>query len=574
MLIHLSVHDFTIIHRLDVEFGAGLTVVTGETGAGKSLFVDALGLALGGRAAGDMVRPGAPRTEVTAMFDTRGVPEIAPLLEAAGLGEDDDHELILRRRISADGRSRSWINGSPVPTRTLREFGACLVDLQGQHVHHALMRPAEQRRILDLAAGHPELVARTAERHREFAAVEAELEAARAASGGDRAEREQRADFLRFQCDELAALNARENEARELELELKRLANVLELRAAGEEIGTLLEEGEPAASALVQRALARFAELERLLPDTTAEAREYLETALVHIAEANRAARDLTGNLESDPERLAAIEHRLATLNDMARKHRVSPDELPAHLATLEIKLERLGAGEEHKRELERRREEALERYRAAALELRKSRMAARAPLADEVTRRMHELGIEGGEFAVAISEPRATPAASGLDDVTFEVRTNPGHPLTALARTASGGERSRISLGILGATHGGLPVMIFDEIDTGVGGRVAELVGRHLRRLAADRQVLCVTHLPQVASQGHGHFTVTKDSADDEMAGVRVQPIEGEERTREIARMLAGENVTERSLDHAREMLGAAAGEDGAPAQAAAAAS
>ena len=549
MLIHLAVRDFTIIHRLDVELGAGLTALTGETGAGKSILVDALGFALGGRAGADMVRPGAKRTEVAATFDTSDRPEFAELRREQGV--DDAAETVLRRRMSPDGRSRAWINDSPVTNRTLRELGARLVDLQGQHTHHALLRPAHQLRVLDAAAGHEVLLTRTGELYRKLGAIESELEAIRAVDNEDR---ERHIDFLRFQCEELDALGAGPGEATDLASELRRLAHAVEIRSGAQAIEDALAGGEHAADSAVHRALARLADIESRVPGATAGARELLETALVHVAEANAAVRALTRDIDTDPARLADVENRLAALHDAGRKHRVPPDELPDRRAALRAELDGLESGGARIVELEAARDRAREAYRDAARHLSESRAAAAGRLAPEVTLHMRELGFEGGAFSVDIGRAR-DERASGIDEVVFKIRANPGHPPAPLSRTASGGEQSRVSLGILVATRGGLPVMVFDEIDSGVGGRVAELVGSHLRRLSASCQVLCVTHLPQVASQAHAHLTVSK-GANGSMTSVGVRSVAGEERTREIARMLAGAQVTARSLAHAREML------------------
>ena len=558
VLIHLAVRDFTIIHRLDVELGAGLTVLTGETGAGKSILVDALGFALGGRASAEMVRPGAARAEVAATFETSGFPELVELRGELGIedeGEDEgEGETILRRRISPNGHSRCWINDSSVSTRTLRELGSRLVDLQGQHSHHALLRPAEQLRVLDAAAEHPDLVARTGDLYRRLDSIGSDLDAARAVDG---AERERRIDYLAYQCAELDTLAAKQGEAAELSAELRRLSHAVEIRNGAEEIERALASGEHAAGASVHRALARLAEIERRVPGSTDSARELLDTALVHVTEASSAVRALARDIDTDPARLASIEDRLAALHDAGRKHRVSPDELPGRLAALRAELEGLESGEARIRELEEAQAAARTAYRKAAEHLSESRAAAAHRLTGEVTLRMRELGFDGGEFSVAMNRARED-RVSGIDEVVFQIRVNPGHPPSPLARTASGGEQSRVSLGILVATRGGLPVMVFDEIDSGVGGRVAELVGRHLRHLAETCQVLCVTHLPQVASQAHGHLTVSK-GANGSMTSVRVRTISGEERTEEIARMLAGTSVTRRSRAHAREMLEAA---------------
>ena len=551
VLTHLAVRDFTIIHRLDVELGAGLTALTGETGAGKSILVDALGFALGGRASADMVRPGAERAEVVATFDASGRPELADLRDRLEVEDEDQGEWVLRRRISPDGRSRAWINDSSVSNRTLRELGSQLVDLQGQHSHHALLRSSHQLRVLDAAAGHADLVSRTAERHRRLAQLESEIDAARAL---DATERERRIDFLRFQCAELEALGAKPVEAGALAEELRRLSHAIEIRTGADAIEDALAGGEHAADAAVHRALQRLADIERRVPGLTKDARDLLETALVHVTEASTSVRSFARAIDTDPARLAALEDRLAALHEAGRKHRVRPDELPERLDALRAELEGLEAGEARLRERERERDEARAAYREAAERLSESRTRAAERLAGEVTRRIRELGLERGEFSVDIGRARGE-RTTGVDEVEFLVRVNPGHPPAPFARAASGGEQSRISLGILVATRGGLPVMVFDEIDSGVGGRVAELVGRHLRRLAEHCQVLCVTHLPQVASQAHDHLTVSK-GVNAAITSVRVRTVAGDARTEEIARMLAGASVTSRSIDHAREML------------------
>ena len=557
VLTHLAVRDFTIIHRLDVELGAGLTALTGETGAGKSILVDALGFALGGRASGAMVRPGAERAEVVATFDADRRPELADLrerleIDAADGNEDGDAvEWVLRRRIAPDGRSRAWINDSSVSNRTLRELGSQLVDLQGQHSHHALLRPAHQLRVLDVAAEHADLVSRTGDEYGRLAKIEEALETARSLDG---AERERRIDFLRFQSADLDALGAKPGESTELGAELRRLAHAIEIRSGAEAIEEALAGGEHAADSAMHRALGRLDDIERRVPGLTKDARELLETALVHVSEASAAVRALARGIDTDPARLAAIEDRLAALHDAGRKHRVAPDELPNRLDALRAELDGLESGEAKVRALEHEREAARAAYREAAERLSESRARTADRLAGEVTRRIRELGLEHGEFSVDIRRSRED-RSSGRDEVSFLVRANPGHPPVPFARSASGGEQSRISLGILVASRGGLPVMVFDEIDSGVGGRVAELVGRHLRRLAEHRQVLCVTHLPQVASQAQGHLTVSK-GVNGAMTSVRVRTVAGEARAEEIARMLAGASVTARSIAHAREML------------------
>ncbi len=554
MLSHLHIRDFAIVDRLDLEFEPGLTVLTGETGAGKSILVDALALALGGRAGANTLRPGAERTEVSALFELPPEDPAQAWLAAQELA-DDGGECLVRRTVSREGRSRAFVNGRPAPLQTLRDLGAMLVDIHGQHAHHALLKRDVQRQTLDAFGEHGDLLERLAGLHRRLRALDREA----ASLGGDPAARAAEQELLEFQVRELQELDLQPGELEALEEELSRLGNVDRLAAAAAAAhGAVAGDAGGAADDLVQqarRSLEALVDVDPRLGPVTA----LLENASIHLGEAAGELRRYREDLETDPGRLAQVEHRLDALHTLARKHRVEPAELPDLLARLQERLEGLAGGEARMAALQEERRAAAADYDAAALALRQRRRESGERLAAEVSANMHGLGMPNGAFQVAVQpldEDQTT--AHGRDQVEFLVTTNPGQPPAPLSRVASGGELSRISLAIqvIGTRDSGAPSVVFDEVDVGVGGGVAEMVGRQLRALAAERQVLCITHLPQVASQGMRHVQVSKE-AQGEGTVTRILPLEGEQRVEEVARMLGGIHITDQTLAHAREMLG-----------------
>ncbi|MFU8822548.1 MAG: DNA repair protein RecN, partial [Gammaproteobacteria bacterium] len=508
MLSGVSVRNFAIIDEVSLELGPGLTVLTGETGAGKSILVDALGLVLGDRADATAVRHGADRAEITASFDLGGLPEVAAWLTEQAL--DADGECVLRRVIGAEGRSRAWINGAPTTLQMLRDLGERLVDIHGQHEHQSLMRPAAQRQLLDARLPDPGLVRAVAEAWQDWrAAVDerARLEAA----GRDR---EQRLDLLRYQLRELEALAPVAGEAAELETEFSRLANAGKLAEGAGGALELIYEGETGAA---HDAVARAAELLNDLAELDAglaDAQRLLAEAEIQLAEAATGLRRYLGGLEMDPARLDAVQARLEGLKSLAYKHQVPADGLPARLAALADEIEELEQAETRLGRAADKVSAAEGAYRRAAAQLSVARATAAEQLSEQVTALMHQLGMPGGRFLAAVeSDPEGPCAPHGLDAVEFRVSANPGQPPAPVARIASGGELSRISLAIQVAAKSAqaIPVMVFDEVDSGVGGGVAEIVGRRLAELGARTQVLCVTHLPQVASQARHHLRVVK---------------------------------------------------------------
>lgn len=558
MLTHIHIRDFAIIDELSLELAPGMTVLTGETGAGKSILVDALGLVLGDRADPSVVRQGADRAEVSVQMDISGEAAAAHWLREQGM---DDQECLLRRVVGRDGRSRAWINGSPTTLQSLRTLGEMLVDIHGQHAHQSLMRREVQRRILDDYADHPQRVQAMAETYTHWHRLQRRLEGL----SGEQEAREARRELLRFQVEELDGLDPAPGEWQQLEEEHHRLAHT----------GRLLEVAETAYQALyaadgsVESTLGHTcSELEQLqgLDHRLDEPRQLLTSAQIQIREACDGLRRYADGLEADPARLQHVEGRMAAFQDLARKHRVEPEALPQVREDLAAELETLEGETGDLASLEQETAKALEACREAADALSQSRRTAAGTFSEAVTRAMQALGMEGGRFECAVEpaqEARLTP--QGMDQITFRISANPGQPLQPLARVASGGELSRISLAIQMIAARALPTatLIFDEVDTGIGGGVAEVVGRQLRTLGAHRQVLCVTHLPQVAAQGHHHLQVCKEKGRDHTE-TRIRPLEREQRVEELARMLGGLEITRQTLAHAREMMDRAVEGDG----------
>lgn len=556
MLSLIRVKNYAVIDEIEVEFGGGLNVMTGETGAGKSILVDALGLALGDRADATAVRQGAERAEISVSFD---VPQPHAALDwLAERGLDDEGACTLRRLIGADGRSRGYINGQPVNLQDLRALGALLVDIHGQHAHQSLLDAASQRALLDGHAGVAPLAAATAEAFAAWQALAGELEQRRASS----AQREAELELLRFQAAELAALDLADGEPERLRAERDRLAHTDRLLAGAAAALDVLAENDSASAysavVLARREIEKLAAIDAELRGPT----ETLANVEIELREVETALRHYRDRVEADPERLAWLDERLARIRTLARRHGVGDDELPRTLAALRERLASLEGGSESLEALEKRAEEARRRFFAAARRLSASRAEHAAVLAREVTKLLAELGMPHGEFHVALEpKPEERADATGLERIEFQVKLNPGLPFAPLAKAASGGELSRLSLAIEVARFGASPVtaFVFDEVDAGISGRVADIVGRKLKQLAKARQVLCVTHLPQVASHGDAHYRVTK-LTDGRASRTDVRLLSSKERVDELSRMLGGVEVTARTRAHAAEMIDRAA--------------
>jgi len=553
MLSHIHIRDFAIVERIELELGPGMSVLTGETGAGKSILIDALGLALGDRAESGAVRHGAERAEVSVSFQLEAHSPALHWLHEHEL--DEDGECQIRRTLTREGRSKAYINGRPATLQQLAALGELLVDIHGQHAHQSLTRREVQRELLDAYAGHPKLLEQVAELAGEWQALHDEYQSLSRAA----AERESRLDLLRYQVQELEALGLATDELDELDAEHRRLANAGELIAAcGRVMGLLGDDEESSAGILLGQA-AREMEGLRSLDPALAEAAELVDNALIQAEEALDGLRHYADRLELDPERLQFVEERIGAIHTLARKHRVEPAELPELQLRLAGELADLEHADERLEGLQARIGALHERYRKAADKLSKSRAKTAKALSKQVSQAMHELGMPGGRFEVELTPREAdTVAADGLERVGFAVSANPGQPPRPLGKVASGGELSRISLAIevILADSASIPSLIFDEVDSGIGGGVAEVVGRRLRALGERRQVLCVTHLPQVAAQGHRHLQVEKQT-DGKSTHTRIRALDPEPRIGEIARMLGGIEITEQTLAHAREMLG-----------------
>jgi DNA repair protein RecN (Recombination protein N) len=571
MLTHLQVRDFAIIDTVEVELGDGLTVLSGETGAGKSILVDALQWAVGGRAGAEVIRHDASRAEIAATFDLRAAdPPLRAWLAEQSIEADD--ELVVRRVITREGKSRAYLNGQQVPVQALREVGALLAEIHGQHEFQSLLKPAAQRRLLDDYAGTEALAAEVAALHRDRLAKAESL----AALEADARERDDRLDLLRHQAGELAALAVQPDELPALAAERNRLANTGRLADSARTALDLVYEAEGgSAQASAARALGLLRQSAPLDPKLAALVPS-LEEAVTGLAEVGRELTRYLDDLEADPIRQEQVEQRLAALEALARKHRVAPSELAAKAAELDVELSRL---EDIGQGLEQRRvavADAARKWRSGAERLSAARSRAAGELASAISARMQTLGMIGGRFEVDLQPVRGlTPGSvettpGGLEDIEFKVTANTGQPPRPLARVASGGELSRLSLAVqvtlalqprqppAGAADSGL-CRVFDEVDSGVGGAVAEIVGRELATLGRSTQVLCVTHLPQVAALADRHLRISK-LTDGRTTRTQVTPLGGAARVEEIARMLGGIDITDTAREHAAEMLAAGA--------------
>ncbi len=551
MLLRLIIRDFVIVDRLELEFGAGFGALTGETGAGKSILVDALSLALGERSDASVVRSGAERAEISAEFDL--VPDGA--LEAWLQANDYDTEAcLLRRVIDSAGRSRAYINGAAATLGQMREVADFLADIHGQNAHHSLLRSDAQRDLLDTHAGAQALARDVAAAHSAWRTAREARQAAEKDVEATVRERE----LLEWQVKELVALGFDAAEWQETEQEQRRLGNANALlEGASAALAALEEEGTGGAASLplLQHAGARLTELTGFDP-ALSEVAQLFETALIQLEESALALRRYQDRLELDPARLNELDSRIDAVTQMARKHRVTPEELPDLLQGLQTRLAELTlrADPAALEERERKTEAA---FRDVAQKLSALRAKTARVLSAAVTSGMQELAMAGGRFEVAL-EALAEGAAYGLENVEFRVSANAGQPLRPLAKVASGGELSRIGLAlqVIASQANPAGTLIFDEVDVGIGGRVAEIVGRMLRELGKSRQVLCVTHLPQVAAQADWQWSIAKQTRDGATTS-SVSVLDREARVGEIARMLGGEKITATTRRHAAEMLG-----------------
>ena len=550
MLRALAIRNFAIISDLELRLDTGFTVITGETGAGKSILVDALGLLLGDRAESTLVASDSKQAELSATFVLDGLTAARAWLEDQAMDEDD--ELIIRRVLSADGRSRAWINGRSATVGQLSELGAMLVEIHGQHEHQLLEKSDTQRRLLDQQLDG-DLLQPVVSAHKQWHDIRLALDGFEREAGDP-----EQLELLRYQCRELNELNLAKGEYDELEAEQERLARSDDIRlAAARAVAALDQDDAPSVRGLLQDTLAALDQV-RELHGELAEAATILEEARINVDEAFATIERIGENETGDPERLAEVNSRLERTLDLARKHRVNPQDLPELTASLSDRLDRLENQGDRREHLERELAEAEQTWRNHAEKLSQARIKAGQELASSAAECLARLGMEQARLEFYVnSDPDAPPSIRGLDRVSIEFSANPGQPTRPLARVASGGELSRIALALMIATghRQGPQTRIFDEIDAGVGGETAHAVGQFLRRAAGDGQALCVTHLAQVAACADHQIRVAKYSKDG-ATSTRIEPLDSGDRQKEIARML-GSAESRKSLEHAAEMLG-----------------
>lgn len=553
MLRALTIQDLAIVRHLDIEFLPGLTVLTGETGAGKSILIGALGLALGDRADSTMVRSGSEKASVTATVDISALSGLRQLFDENDIDYQD--ECILRRVVSADGRSRAYCNATPIAVQLLKKIGEHIVDIHAQHAQQSLLRKSTQTNLLDGFGKLEKALAEVAKAAKKWQAIRVEQKSL--LGGVDNVAA--RVDLLQYQLEELEQLEVDETSLEQLDVEHRRIANGAKMIESCEVALHAITERPHNARNLVseaQQAIQSISAYDDQLQSVLAA----LEQALINVDEAARELAYFQQTLEVDPIRLEQLERRMQAIQDLARKHQCKSEELPARTAAIAEELNLLNNREARINELEEGLKEAQANYNKAALALHKKRTKAAKALGEEVTTRIRELGIPHGQFAVNVTrESDRLPNPGGSDDVEFLVTANPDQDLKPIRKVASGGELSRISLAIQVATSRSseIPTLVFDEVDTGIGGPTAATVCRYLKTLASHRQILSITHLAQVASGGDQHLFVGKQVSKG-ITQTSLDTLDNNQRIEEIARMLGGESVTENSRAHARELLSA----------------
>lgn len=551
MLTQLTVSNYAIAERVELQFSKGMTALTGETGAGKSIVLDALGLTMGGRADAGAVRHGAKRADITASFDVSSIPEALQWLDQHEL--DDDKDCILRRVISKDGRSRAYINGQPCPLAHLKDLGGLLMDIHSQHQHQSLLRKETHRKLLDEFAGAEQLAAQTRDAWKAWNTTRQRLDERQ--QNADEAEA--RLQLLRYQVEELDRLALSEGEQADLEQEQEQLSQADTVLHSSHQAALLCTEEETSAADLVRQALQQLEQLPIEVP-ALADTIQMLNEAQIQISEAGDNLRRFVEDYEADPARLAEVEERLSAIFQLARKHRVLPEELPELHQRLSTELEELDGGEGSLEQLEAELNKQRGDFDKLASELSGVREKAAIELDHRIAGELAQLSMPSVQFVSHLNRnDNDEPAPHGMEDVEFLVSANPGQPARSLAKVASGGELSRISLAIqvVVAQTSTTPTLVFDEVDVGIGGGTAEVVGRLLRTLGGNGQVLCVTHLPQVAAQSHQHLFVSKFTEQDATFS-KIETLDDQGRISEVARMLGGVDMTDHTIAHAREMF------------------
>jgi len=550
MLSHLQISNFALVERLELELYDGLSVLTGETGAGKSILIDALSLTLGERADADKVRAGADKADLQASFNVASLPKVAKWLEEHELAHSD--ECLLRRVITAEGRSRAFINGQSVTLQQLKALGELLVDIHGQHEHQSLIKPATQIRLLD-EFGQLRPLAKDIKRcFYHWHSCQTRLQSLQAQSD----EHNAKFQLLNYQLQELVALDLQEGELASLEEEQKRLENFSVIKQNCQHINDIINDDDSGVINRLYAAKKLFSELD-VKSESLTNAENMIEQALINVQEAQADILNEQDNENSDEARLPEIESRLSAIYDIARKHRVAPEELIEFQQQLQAQLEQLGSCEEKIETLQAELAELETQYSDLSAKLSNARSKHAAKLCKQVNQQLSQLAMDHASFHIEFKKLEQVPAANGNEEARFLISTSPGQAPKPIAKIASGGELSRISLAIqvVTAKTSTTPTLIFDEVDAGIGGTTGDMVGRLLRELGKCTQVLCVTHLPQVASKSHNHVLVEKTISKNGVSS-RLRALENSEKIEEIARMMGGTTDSKQSLAHAQEML------------------
>ncbi|MFD1381850.1 DNA repair protein RecN [Rhodanobacter aciditrophus] len=551
MLTSIAISNFAIVDSLDLELKNGMTAISGETGAGKSIMVDALSLCLGGRTDAGVVRHGEKKADISATFEISNYPDVQDWLEERDL--ENDHHCILRRVITKEGRSKAYINGRPCTLADLKEAGSFLVDIHGQHEHQSLLKRSAQRQQLDEYGQLTELARQVQSEYSAWKKLREELHAKQNRS----TEMEARVQLLSYQAEELSQLDLKEGEIESLEQEQSFLSNIADAQYKAYHASAILRESDEGnVCSMLHQAIQQASSIEPPTKELE-NALEMMNQALIQAEEASSSLTHYQDTLEQDPERLQAIESRLEDIYDTARKHKVLPEGLLLLRDEVEAELDQLSGGEESLEALKLKEEQSYQQLTTSATLLTEKRMQAKEELAQRVEEQIHGLGMPYARFYIHC-QPLEHISANGFEEIEYMIASNPGQPAQPLRKVASGGELSRISLGIqvVTANTSVIPTLVFDEVDVGISGGIAEVVGRMLRAVGGRGQVFCVTHLAQVAAQGHQHLRVSKSVANNATSS-KVESLAEMNRTQEIARLLGGLELTEQTLAHAQEMLG-----------------
>lgn len=552
MLCHLHISNFAIVRALELDWSNGMTSITGETGAGKSIALDALALCLGERAEASMVRPGADKADIVATFDISTLTDAQQWLEQQDLAMG--HECIIRRVISCEGRSRGYINGVQVPAQQLKALGQHLLSIHGQHAHQLLLKADYQRQLLDAFANHETSLQQCRSHWQQWQQLKQEQQQLQQACQ----QREAQQQLLEYQVAELDQFSPGEQEYPELEAEHRRLNHGQQLVNDSQRcLEQLYDSDQTSIYQALNSTVQQLEQLAQLDPELSS-VHQMLSEALVQVEEASRELRHYSDHLELDPARLHEVDERLSQWLQLSRKHQINESELTQHHQQLSAQLQALTRDDARLDELAQQLHEAEQQYQLCAEQLSQQRQQSASQLSKHISQSMHELNMQNGQFAIDVTPlPLDKAGPLGIDKIEFQVCTNPGQPLQALHKVASGGELSRISLAVqvILADQITTPTLIFDEVDVGISGPVAAGVGRLLRQLGERCQVICITHLPQVASLGHQQLFVEKYT-DGVATETRIRALSDEERVTEIARLLAGENISASALANARELL------------------